>query len=197
MFKLAYSFACLAEAVILFPASLFTFKKLYQGSKSDFAYLLTAFTIANAFCRLSVFIESIFTKEEVPLPNGYAYITNYYLNYLLSLQPWIFGMKYFWSGVLCSEVTYVSPDCIKYFGWTGGLFYVIFMIISWCLLLVTFPGWTDTKEMEWYDDTFNPIIELSLITWAVFNFLSTIVTILAIYKIVHTVQKLKKYNAGV
>jgi hypothetical protein len=52
----AISFACLAEAVILFPASSFTFKKLYEGSKSDFAYLLTAFTFADAFGRLATFI---------------------------------------------------------------------------------------------------------------------------------------------
>ncbi len=52
----AYSFACLAEAVVLFPASSFTFKKLYQSSKSNFAYLLTAFTFAVAFSKLAVFI---------------------------------------------------------------------------------------------------------------------------------------------
>ncbi len=52
----ALSWACIAEAVILFPASIVTFKKLYNGSKSNFAYVLTAFVFADAFCRLSVFI---------------------------------------------------------------------------------------------------------------------------------------------
>jgi hypothetical protein len=66
------SFACLAEAVILFPASALTFIKLYQGSKSNFAYLLMAFVIANAFCRLAAFIYNQFPNETVQLPNGYA-----------------------------------------------------------------------------------------------------------------------------
>ncbi len=56
----AYSFVFLTEAVILFPASLFTLKKLYQGSKSKFAYLLTAFTFANALSRLATFIYNLF-----------------------------------------------------------------------------------------------------------------------------------------
>ncbi len=57
------SVVCLTEAVILFPASLFTFKKLYQGSKSNFAYLLTAFTFANALSRLATFIYNLFPNE--------------------------------------------------------------------------------------------------------------------------------------
>ncbi len=52
----ATSFANLTEAVILFTASTFTLKKLYQGSKSNFAYLLTVFTFADAFNRLATFI---------------------------------------------------------------------------------------------------------------------------------------------
>jgi hypothetical protein len=68
----ALSFANLAEAVILFPASSLTFIKLYQGSKSKFAYLLMAFAIANAFCRLAAFICNRFPNETVQLPNGYA-----------------------------------------------------------------------------------------------------------------------------
>ena len=60
-----YSFACLAEAIILFPVSSVTFKKLYQGSKSKFAYLLMAFKFANAFCKLITFINNKFPNEKV------------------------------------------------------------------------------------------------------------------------------------
>jgi hypothetical protein len=61
----AYSFACLAEAVILFPASALILIKLYQGSKSKFAYLLMAFVFAYAFCRLVMFIYNQFPYETV------------------------------------------------------------------------------------------------------------------------------------
>jgi hypothetical protein len=51
-----YTFACLTEALILFPASTLTLKKLYKGSKSNFAYLLTTFTFADVLCRLATVI---------------------------------------------------------------------------------------------------------------------------------------------
>jgi hypothetical protein len=60
--------------------------------------------------------------------------------------------------------------------------------------MVTFPGWTDTKAMEWFDNTYEPIINLSNIIWSVFNIVSTIITIVGIYKILHTLHQLKKYN---
>ncbi len=189
------SFACLAQAFILFPASLFTFKKLYQGSKSNFAYLLTIFTFAVALSRLVKFILYTFPNETFQAPNGYVFITNYYLNNLLSLQPWIFGIKYLWSGVLCSlEVTYISSECVQYIGWTGGLCFSVCMITCWCIWMVTFPGWTETKLTEWFENTFNPIDELTRIIFGVFNIVSTMVTIIGIYKIVNTLDQLKKYD---
>jgi hypothetical protein len=63
MIEPAESFANLTEAVILIPASLFTLKKLYEGSKSYFAYLLTAFTFADALSRLATFIYNLFPNE--------------------------------------------------------------------------------------------------------------------------------------
>ncbi len=56
--------------------------------------------------------------------------------------------------------------------------------------MVTFPGYTDTKLMEWVNNTYNPISEFSGIIWAVFNFVSIVVTIVGIYKIVHTLRLL-------
>jgi hypothetical protein len=65
-----YSFACLAEAIILFSASSHTLKKLYQGSKSKFAYILTAFVFAYALSSLAVFIMYTFPDKTVQWPNG-------------------------------------------------------------------------------------------------------------------------------
>ncbi len=65
MLNPAYSYACLAEAVVLFPASSFTFNKLYFGSKSHFAYLLIAFTLGYGFSKLVYFIINLFPNETV------------------------------------------------------------------------------------------------------------------------------------
>ncbi len=81
----AYCFASLAEALILFPAATFTFIKLYQSSKSNFAYILIAFTLAYGLSRFATFIYYNFPDEKVISPHGYASITNLYFYFLLSL----------------------------------------------------------------------------------------------------------------
>ena len=145
----AYSFASLAEAVILLSASIFTFNRLYQGSKSKFAYLLVAFTFAYVINKIAHFISNLYPNETVQLSNGYAEITNIYFYFLLSLQSWIFGMKYLWSGTVCTlESTCLTLDCIKFIGWIGGLCFAIFMITCYSILMATFPGYTDIPKWE-------------------------------------------------
>ncbi len=155
----AFSFANLVEALILIPASTFTLNKLYQGSKSNFAYLIITFTLANGICRLAYFFLYLYPNQKVQLPNGYATTINDYFFWLLSLQSWIFGIKYLWSGILCSdESTCLFLDCVKWLGWTGSLCYVIFMITCWCIAMATFPGYNDfAKFKEWYHNTFYPV----------------------------------------
>ena len=148
MFYPGISFSRLAESVILFTASTFTFNTLYQGSKSNFGYILIAFTFLYGFSCLSFFIMFLFPNDkfyQLPhfkkLPNGYAWLTNEYLYNLLSLQSWIFGLNYLQSGILCShEATCISVDFLKCIGWAGGLCFTAIMIISWCILMTTFPG---------------------------------------------------------
>ncbi len=199
MFGPALSFACLAESVVLFPTTSLTLKKLYQGSKSLFAYLLIAFTLGYGFSKLVYFINNLFPKGTVQEPTGYVFITNYYFYFLLSLQCWIFGNKYLWSGVLCSqEATCLSLNCVKWMGWTGGLCYALLMISCWCILMATFPGYIDlAKLQEWYFNTFSPISQWSSIIWAVFNIVSTMLTIVGIYKIIKTMEELERNNASI
>ena len=144
----AYSFACLAETVILLPASTFTISKLYLGSKSHFAYLIIAFTLADGLSRFAKFIINKFPIETVEFPNGYALITNNYFYWLLSLQSWIFGTKYLWSGVLCSkEANWLSLERIKWMGWIGGSCFAILMLTCWCILMTSFPGYKDLAKI--------------------------------------------------
>jgi hypothetical protein len=105
-------------------------------------------------------------------------------------------MKYLWSGILSSlKTTCLSLEYLKGIGWTGGLSYGILMIASWCILMATFPGYSDlAKFLKWYHKTCNPIRELSYIIWAVFNTIGTIVTISGIQKIMKTLKELKNNN---
>jgi hypothetical protein len=64
--------------------------------------------------------------------------------------------------------------------------------------MVTFPGYSDTaKLLEWSDFMFDPIINLSTIIWALFNMVSTIVSIVGIYKTIRTLRLIKKFNPNI
>ncbi len=61
--------------------------------------------------------------------------------------------------------------------------------------MFTFPGLEDLSKLKkWYDNYLTPINEIISQIWAFFNTLSTIVTIIGIYKILKTMQQLKKNN---
>jgi hypothetical protein len=72
----AVSYLCLAEALILFPVSTLTIKKIYNGSKSYFGYLLIAFTFADAINRVATFLINCFPNKRSLRPNQYAGLTN-------------------------------------------------------------------------------------------------------------------------
>ncbi len=55
--------------------------------------------------------------------------------------------------------------------------------------MVTLPGYSDVaKWIEWYENTYYLIYKLSLIIWAIFNIVSTIATIVGIYKMIHALH---------
>ncbi len=65
MFASAIAFSDLAEAVILLPVAIFTLRKLYQSSKSNFAYLLVAFTFGYVLNMLAYFLTYLYLNENV------------------------------------------------------------------------------------------------------------------------------------
>ncbi len=64
--------------------------------------------------------------------------------------------------------------------------------------MVTFPGYSHTaKLLEWSDQMLAPIYNLSNIIWAVFNIVSTMVTIVGIYIIIRILREIKKHNPNI
>jgi hypothetical protein len=76
--------------------------------------------------------------------------------------------------------------------WVGGSCFAIFMVTCWCILMATFPGYSDPKLQEWLESTYNLIYIWCNIIWAAFNTVSTMITIIGIYKILKTMQQLEK-----
>ncbi len=92
---------------MIIPAC-FALKKVREGSKNTFAYVLLGFTILLGIAYVGEAFTDAYRKE-VFLPDGtnylynlYAYETCYYLQYISALQGWIFGMCYLKSATASS-----------------------------------------------------------------------------------------------
>ena len=98
----------------MMSASAYVIYKVYKGSKSQFAYVLMAFTFLDGAQNFAYFFISVYRnpvdvgEQTFHGVNIYAFETAIYCFYLVSLQSWIFGMKYLESAMLCS----LTPPCV-------------------------------------------------------------------------------------
>ncbi len=114
MFFPALTYTCLATGVLMMSASAYVIYKVYKGSKSQFAYVLMAFTFLDGAQNFAYFFISI-DRHLVLFGDQTLYVVNIYASQtinccflMVSLQTWIFGMKYLESAMLCS----LSPPCV-------------------------------------------------------------------------------------
>ncbi len=155
MFLPTMSYTCLASGVFMVSSSAFVIYQVHRGSKSQFAYVLMAFTFldgAQNFAQFFVYVylhpinvgEKTYYSENI-----YASQTTFYCYYLVSLQSWIFGMKYLESAMLCS----LTAPCIPYFkvryiNWAGILIYTLAMLAMFIWSLVTYPGYVNDDSFD-------------------------------------------------
>ncbi len=108
------NYTYLSSGVLNMSASAYVIYKVYKGSKSQFAYVLMAFTFvdgAQDFATFFIFAyrHPILVGDKVyHTANFYANQTVFYCFLMVSLQSWIFGMKYLESAMLCS----LTPPCV-------------------------------------------------------------------------------------
>jgi hypothetical protein len=108
------NYTYLASGVFMMSVSAFVIYKVYKGSKSQFAYVLMAFTFLDGVQNFASFFLEVYRhpvqvgEQTLYYENIYALLTLYYCFLLVSLQSWIFGMKYLESAMLCS----LSAPCV-------------------------------------------------------------------------------------
>lgn len=150
-----------------------------------------AFTFAYGVNNLMWFLQNLFTIT-VYADNGitnqrnfYLRFTNYYVYFLLSLQPWIFSMQYLRSAVRRS----FTQSCLTlrkviWLLWGGILLYTAFMLAQYTRILILFPGYVNNDSMDeynlWYSTTRVQIYYESTGVFFLMNVLSTCVTITAL-----------------
>ncbi len=149
------NYAELASGVLMMSASAYVNYKVYKGSKSQFAYALMAFTFLDGAQNFADFFISVYRHpiyvgdQTFHGVNIYAYQTTLYCYYIVSLQLWIFGMKYLESAMLCSLTAPCIPHSkVIYINWTGILIYTLAMLAMFIWSLVTFPGYVNDDSLD-------------------------------------------------
>lgn len=134
--------------VTMIIASLLTFRKIKNGSQSNFAYVLVAFTLlcgVQDTCRF--FIESLRYPETAPdgstiyLLSFKAIVIDNGVYVWTALQTWIFAMKYLESSLQMSGGSIMcSPSWITCIMWTVIILFTIDVAIVVGYQIGTFPG---------------------------------------------------------
>ena len=128
----------------------FAIKKVAEGSKNVFAFVLLSFTVLLGIAYVGKAFTEAFRKEVV-LPNRtihhvneYAFQTNLYLQYLSALQGWIFGIRYLKSAAASSlKVSWLTENKVTAIGWIIGVPFIVCVTACYVVILTTFPGWYD------------------------------------------------------
>ena len=136
------SYTCLVTAIIILTLGLYVFYKIYTGSKSMFANLLMGFTIGLGLQNAATFVIFMFpteyrTPDNFALPNFYAIATCIFFFFLLSLQTWIFGMKYLESAIICSLTQpLLSINTVRNLNWFVISVYTLFMLSFYVFIII-------------------------------------------------------------
>ena len=181
--------------------------KIYNGSKSTFAYVLLIFTFGYGLDYTLVFLEQSVMAKSIQI-NGLTQVyANFYIletvdffYFLLSLQCWIFALKYLESAVNCSfTTTCLTNDFVNYTLWAGIGIYLASHTTCYVWDIVTCPGLVNNGSFDefnaWYLTTGEKIEIVTNMLWTIFNIVSTFIAIFAMIKIFNTVRQLKKMNS--
>jgi hypothetical protein len=128
--------------------------------------------------------------------NEYVFLTMIYLQYVASVQVWIFAVRYLESAIKCSLTpTKLSVAGVKYIGYSVGSVYLIAMTVIQGWELITYPGvigadGTMTEYFKWWDDVLGPLDVSQIFIYTAFACLSTAVTIFSVFRISRTTEKL-------
>ena len=184
-------------------APIVTMRKIHQGSKSCFAYILVSFCMMQGFQDTTCYIFSSL-RIEYTSESGNQYFLMSYRSFVvntacyqfLAVQTWIFAMKYLESSVKMSiQKPLCTERCINIVKWCG---ICLLICTTWGMMIyqqVTFPGLVNNDSSDEFEEYLNTQFALSsqiqTYPWLSMHVLSTIITGYAIYKITMTTRTLK------
>ena len=165
-------------SILILIAFLISIRKVYYGSKSQFAYVLLFFTLGYSF--------NYFTYYLTLISNNFkTYTVSEYFYYLLSIQVWVFSIMYFKSGQQSKEKQMSFSEAQWQILTYSVIFcYVLALIILCTYVLVSCPG-TSSPDVyyQWYATTDRYLYYTTKGLWSLLNMVSSTLTVIGILQI--------------
>ena len=158
-----YAIIHLVCGIIILIVALQTISRVLIGSKTGFSLTLMGFTLGYALQFASLFFIYTFTVtvDGSEMYNFYAFNICLYFYWFLSIQAWIFGIKYIESAINNSIKPFLSQKQIKFILWAGIITYIVGLITSAFILFLNFPGYDSPNFNDWRNTTFLKIWALT------------------------------------
>lgn len=91
----------------------------------------------------------------------------------------------------------LKQSVIQYTIWIGSLVYTVAMVAFYLVITVAFPGYTDIdKYINWEVAVYGPYSQATTLLWLAMTVISTVVTIVAIWRLSSTVKWLANQNTN-
>ena len=177
--------------------------KIKSGSQDRFATTMMYFSLCYGTSYILYFFficfgRDVTNSEGVTQPrfNFYLVYMNAYFYYWCALQQWLFATNYTAGALKAgSSYCYLNLKVLKKIEdivfWLYTAYLVVLMIVTLCV----FPGWYDVPQLEhWQLVTFPRLQNSVNIFWLPLNITSTVLSLVAMYRIQSTIRQTEKYD---
>lgn len=195
-----YEFTVFSTGLIMIVCAVFTCRKIYKGSQNTFAFTLIMFTLGYGVNAVADFFIHLFPftyvqdGETIHTPYIKPNATNFCFYYLLSLQSWIFLIKY-----LESSLIPISERNIRIILWSVTITYSAAIISIYCIQIIQFPGFNKDGEdqsqfIAWHEGAYIRSYNAQSVFWLILNLISSIFAIIALLRIFFIIKRISKNN---
>lgn len=89
MYEPAFAITDLTCGLLILGPCLLTLRKIYNGSKTTFSYVMVLFTLGFSVCMIVSFFDLTYNDNGVKVRCYQNYVY-----FLLSIQSWLFACRY-------------------------------------------------------------------------------------------------------
>jgi hypothetical protein len=122
MYDPAFAITGLTCGVLMLGPCLMTLRKIYNGSKTTFSYVMMLFTLGYSVCDVVTFLDLTLDVNQVK-----ARCYQNYVYFLLAIQSWLFACRYLESAQRCRVSTEINT--IQRIKWAVISVYIVALTV--------------------------------------------------------------------